>query len=710
MAAVIARIYVDVPLPHLDRPFDYAVPPALADQVQPGVRVRVRFAGRLVDGWVVEVTDQSEVTRLSPIERLISPEVVVPAASRHLIRAVADHYGGSFCDVARLAVPPRHAATERAVRAAELKAEESGSEPAEFPTDRHSSSDAPAVAGAKDSASTVAWTASPLDGYPQGTDYLTTLAAGGQPRASWTVVPVADRLGDWADGLAAAAAACLASGRSAVLIVPDAKDCDRLQAAVERRIDRRLVVRQTASLGPAARYRGFLRALHGQARVVVGTPAAAYAPVVDCGLVAMWDDGDDSYVGRLAPYPQVRDVVALRVAEQRAAVLYAGYGQSTELAGWLEAGWLRPISAPTNQRRRSAPRTQIASQSERADEFDPAARTARLPHDVFRTVRDGLAAGPVLVHVPFSGLGRHLFCQSCRGPVRCSCGGPLAEVGVTDRRAEPAPAGPRTRSAPAGPRAETGTARSAEARQLACDWCGQKSNWTCPVCRSTRYRAATVGHRRTAQELARAFPEVTVLRSDGDEPLLTVPDEPALVIATPGVEPVAEAGYAAAVIVDAAASLGRPSLWAAEEALRRWLAVVSLVRPAAEGGTAIIVGPADDRTVQAWLRLDPAGFASRELADRRVAGFPPAVRMASVRGESAAIDQITAELATEDRAWVEQLGPVPTADETGSRLLLRTSLAHGRQLARLVHDLAAARSAAKAAGAVSWQLDPRDLR
>src|SRR5437016_6287593 len=56
----IARVAVDVSLPHLDRPFDYLVPEALADQVRPGSRVRVRFSGHLVDGYVLERLHASE--------------------------------------------------------------------------------------------------------------------------------------------------------------------------------------------------------------------------------------------------------------------------------------------------------------------------------------------------------------------------------------------------------------------------------------------------------------------------------------------------------------------------------------------------------------------------------------------------------------------------------------------------------------------------
>ncbi len=80
-------------------------------------------------------------------------------------------------------------------------------------------------------------------------------------------------------------------------------------------------------------------------------------------------------------------------------------------------------------------------------------------------------------------------------------------------------------------------------------------------------RAVVTGERRTAEELARAFPGVAVRTSSGAGVLASVPATPALVIATPGAEPTADEGYAAAVLLDAWALLARPSLRAAEEAL-----------------------------------------------------------------------------------------------------------------------------------------------
>ena len=60
-APLIAHVAVDVPLPHLDRVFDYAVTPAQAADVAPGVRVRVRFAGKLRDGYVMAVDHSTDV-------------------------------------------------------------------------------------------------------------------------------------------------------------------------------------------------------------------------------------------------------------------------------------------------------------------------------------------------------------------------------------------------------------------------------------------------------------------------------------------------------------------------------------------------------------------------------------------------------------------------------------------------------------------------
>ena len=112
-ARPVAVVVVDSGLAHLDHPFEYAVPPELDTVAVPGVRVRVRFAGRDVDGFVVERRAIAEHPgRLTALRRVVSPEPVLTQRLLVTARAVADHYGGTLSDVLRLAVPKRHAAAE----------------------------------------------------------------------------------------------------------------------------------------------------------------------------------------------------------------------------------------------------------------------------------------------------------------------------------------------------------------------------------------------------------------------------------------------------------------------------------------------------------------------------------------------------------------------------------------------------------------------
>ena len=111
----VARVAVDIPLAHLDRPFDYLVPERLSDQAVPGCRVRVRFAGQLVDGYLLDRAEASgHQGRLARLERVVSPEPVLSPEIMALAREVADRWAGTLADVLRLAIPPRHARTESA--------------------------------------------------------------------------------------------------------------------------------------------------------------------------------------------------------------------------------------------------------------------------------------------------------------------------------------------------------------------------------------------------------------------------------------------------------------------------------------------------------------------------------------------------------------------------------------------------------------------
>jgi primosomal protein N' (replication factor Y) (superfamily II helicase) len=633
---------IDVPLPHLDHPFDYVVPADLDDVVVSGSRVRVRFAARLVDGFVLERREASDHGgRLSYVERAVGAAPVLTAETTRLFRAVADRWAGTFVDVVRLGVPARHVGAESA---------------SAVPTN--------AVPEPADAV------ASGLAGwrrYRAGEAFLRALAIGHAARAVWTAAPGEQ----WPSRLADLAAVALGAGRGVVVVVPDARDLARLDAAFHAGLGADQHVLLSADLGPAERYRRWLAVRRGTVRAVIGTRAAAFAPVGRLGLVAIWDDGDDLYDEPRAPYPHTRDVLALRSSLADCALLVGGFGRSCEAQQLLETGWAREITARREVVRAAAPRVTATGDVEEVAR-DPAARIARLPSLAFRAARESLAAGhPVLVQVPRRGYAPVVACVRDRTPARCpSCAGPLAFA--------------TTAAIPT------------------CRWCGRPAaDWTCPKCGRHQVQAVVVGSARTAEELGRAFPGVTVKTSGGPAVLSDIADRPALIVATPGAEPAAAGGYGAALLLDGWALLGRADLRAGEETLRRWANAAALVRA---GGPVIVGADAATPAVQALIRWDTSGFAARELADRQQLRFPPAVRMAALEGEFDAIDALL-DLSQLPEPH-DRIGPVTVGEH--QRVLLRVPRSAGAELAAALKAAVAIRSARKAEP-VKVMLDPYQL-
>src|SRR4051794_5348438 len=478
----VARVLVDVPLAHLDRPFDYLVPAGMHDDVRPGSRVKVRFAGQDVHGFVLDRVEGSDHQgRLTPLRRAVSPEPVLSPAVARLSGLVAARYAGTRSDVLRLAVPGRHAATE--------KRESPAAEPL-----------APDLDAAR-----AAW--SPYDGGP---GLLTALAARESPRAVFSALPGPS----WPTLLAQASAATLASGRGSLLCVPDRKDVARVDAALTNVLGKGRHVVLTADAGPAGRYRAFLAVARGAVQVVVGTRAAAFAPVRDLGLVALWDDGDDLYAEPRAPYPHTREVLLMRAHEEHTAALVGGFARTVEGEYLLRTGWARELTPDRATLRAASPRVSITGASDRDLDRDPHARTARLPRTAYDAIRDGLASGPVLLQTPRQGYVTALACDLCRTPARCPvCAGPLE---LTSAHRPPS-----------------------------CRWCGTaQHDWSCPECGGHGLRAPGLGDRRTAEEIGRALPQGPVRSSAGDRVLATVEPGPSLVVAAPRAEPLGPRGDA----------------------------------------------------------------------------------------------------------------------------------------------------------------------
>lgn len=667
----VARVRVDSTLPQVDRTFDYRVPAELSEDAVPGARVRVLFNGHEMTGYIEERTATTDWTRTSllPLKSVLSRVPSVAPEIFALAEALADRYASTVANVLRLAVPPRIAALDKkyapllpGYESAYLgdSAPVSTSDAPENAAPEHAESE-PSTAAAASSAAVssatdpYAWLATPgapapfvldppalnpdapdaasvFSDYENGAEFIEDVAAGAATRAVMTVLP-GHLEHTWADVLATALAAAATSGRGAIAVVPTAKNLDLLEAALAERLPADAFVRLSSDSTPHTRYHGFVKARLGQVPVVIGTRAAAYAPVANLGLVVCWDDGDSSLVEQRAPYCHARDVLLLRASAENTAALFAGFSMSSEAARLVRTRWASHVRAPRALVRDYSPRI-FSTGSEFELARDPLAAMARIPHLAFEHARRALARGPVLVQVARSGYIPSFSCERCRMPARCGeCSGPLSVASGS--------------SVPS------------------CSWCGHLAQqWRCSECGFTHWRYSAAGATRTAEELGRAFPNVPVISSAGDHVRTSVGPEPALVVATPGAEPVAFGGYAAALLLDADKMLRFDSLRAPEAALRRWLNAAALVRPAALEGT-VVTTASPSPVEQALVRWDPAWFARQELEERAQTGLPPAVRTAAVTGAEVDVRAFMEEF-LESSALLERVreqlrivGPVP---------------------------------------------------
>lgn len=581
----IAQVLLESPVPHLDRAFDYAVPIDLDEKIVPGCRVKVRFSGREMSGYVLSRRQKPETSsRLSLIVKVVSALPVLSPEVLELAEKVAARGAGVTSDVLRAAVPSRVARVEKEFE--------------DFP--------APEPAAA------------PEEPGPRQTD-LALKSYG---------------FSGWPQKILEAARRCYAEGGDTVVVLPDQRDVDLAAELLEAEFGEQ-VARLSAEMGPTPRYRSFLRLRYGQSRIAVGTRSAIFAPVAAPRLIIVVDDAEHTHAEPRAPYHHVREVALLRTVLTGSALLFLSTSRSLEVQRLVERGWLEDLAPSREERREASPRM-VSTADSYQQEREPAYRQARLPAAAYRAAREGLQQGPVLIQVARSGFVPAVICERCRSRQQCpSCHGPLA---VPPHHAQ------------------SGTLR--------CRWCGlHHRGHRCAECGHAGFRAGSRGADRTAQELGRAFPNTPVISSTADHPVTAVGTDPAVVVSTPGVEPLAPEGYAAALLLDGDSQLSREGLDVPRQVLSRWFRAASLVRAhrgtAEDSGTVVVTADVEELTAP-LVRWDPVGYARRELYNRLELGLPPAARMLSLTGEQPEAEAFIAQVQLPER--VEWIGPTHMED------------------------------------------------
>ena len=439
---------------------------------------------------------------------------------------------------------------------------------------------------------------------------------------------VEPRNGIWLDELLTLATKQLSAGKSAIISVPDFRDVERV---VSRASELGLSdwVLDYSVEGRTQSYEAFLAALdHENPRVVIGSRNALYAPV-DAGGIFIWDDGDQSHQDQQSPYASSREIALIRQRITGCQLAFLSHSRSVEVQRLVEIGYLTESSSDF-----AKPNLSISDGDFRVDSA------------AWLAIREGLKTGPVLVQVSSVGVAKSLYCKQCSTRAKCNnCNGPL----WINNRGE-----------------------------IKCRWCNAFALAAlCLNCSHTEFRYGKPGATRTVAEFGRSFPGAKVTEITADQQKVSISDKPQIVVATPGIEPVAKSGYAAVVILDAQDALARDTLKATEDAVRFWANAVSLL---AAQGRAVIVGVVGELASKLGL-WQIRELVSDEYAERVGLSFPPAVRVLSATGSVDNVRALRSELESVNSLQI--LGESP-ADNGEVRLLARFSYGAGSEVTGVV--------------------------
>lgn len=449
-------------------------------------------------------------------------------------------------------------------------------------------------------------------------------------------------------------------GGSVLIVAPDEKDVERIISSLTNTFDD--VLRLSSSGPREERYRNFLLAMRLESSVVVGTRSAIFTPVRNLAGIIVYKESSSDHFEVRSPGWNTSVIAQMRSEHEGVAIVFTGFTPSVRIAYGIDRSTIKF----NNQKR------QVSVQA-----FMPA-EGALLPGRIFSEIKKALKKGPVLFIAPRKGYGNALLCAHCRNVALCKCGGRLSVA--------------------------------AKGSAPTCVHCGTAfASWRCAFCNRDKQYLAGRGIDRAAEEISRAFPGFPVVISAGDVIKESVDSKPALVLATPGAQPLAEAGYAAIVVLDAIRFFSHTDINGQERARELLFETASLV---SKDGQVLLVLDDSHPVVAAISRWNVAPLLKRELAEREELQLPPSVLSAVI-----VTDQQTAPTILSGLKKAQSDMRLPSSTRIFGTTILPKGLAkivmhvshdQSSDLGRILHELQRKRSISKK-DLLTLRIDPYSL-
>jgi len=610
---------VALPLP-LRRTFTYAVPEELAASTTPGVEVQVPFRGRTRRGFVVELAQASPLPPGTQVQR-IGGVLGPPVFSPHLLdftRWLSDYYLAPWGEVLAAALPggPQGFTRSRARKAAEEDRTARLALPERITL----------TAGQRDALRAIERAAARGGFAPFLVQGVT---ASGKTEL---YLRATDR--------------ARAAGGQALVLVPEVALGSQLVREFRRRFGSRVGVLHSY-LAVGERRRNWELARRGALDVVVGARSAVFAPLPALRLIVVDEEHEPAYKQSEMLRYHGRDAAVRRAQMLGVPVLLGSATPSLESLANATRGKYRRVDLPDRVDRRPLPVVRVV------DLRHEEGGGSLLSRPLLASLTERLARGEQsLLFLNRRGHSHHTQCRACGWVPVC----PHCDISLTLHLSP---------------------------RELRCHYCDHREPATaqCPQCRAALLRLSGAGTQRVERELAAALPKARVARLDtdvvrgrasaGDVLAAFGRGEADVLLGTQMIAKGLDFPRVTLVgVLDADVALHLPDFRAAERTFQLLVQVAGRAgRGRTPGEVLVQTCSPEHPAIAAACRHDAASFARRELAERKEAGYPPYVRLATLlftgsdeKTVERSADLLAAAVAPEAEARsVRVLGPAPQA-------------------------------------------------
>jgi primosomal protein N' (replication factor Y) len=668
--------------------FDYLVPDALSDKVEPGRRVQVPLGNgnRLLVGYCVRVGNQPVGRRrLKPIHEVLDARSLLSPAMLRLTRWIAEHYLCDWAAVLDAVVPAgvRSSAGTRLVTLLSIDAEAvakidqnklpkkqkeilkfladspspitpadlakaAGCTTAPITTMRRKGwirSQAARISNEKPTVETKTARENSLELNADQQKALQSILAALNSGKHRTILVHGVTGSGKTEVYIQAIQEVVGFGRQAIVLVPEISLTPQTVERFRGRFGAVAVLH--SHLSDAERHWHWQRIAEGAVSVVVGARSAIFAPTPHLGLIVLDEEHESSFKQETAPRYHARDV-ALARAEAEGIPLVLG-SATPALDSWHRAkmGQYELVSMPRRVLNRPMPKVgtiDLRNEGSRGN-FSRGAISRAMRIAIGEALEDG---GQVILLLNRRGFSTHIQCPACGFVVRC----PECDIALTHHRKE----------------------------EIAlCHYCDFEipAPSVCPQCQFTGIRYSGLGTQRLEAEIRARFPNAACLRMDTDTMQSPGSHEKALsafrsgkVQILLGTQMIAKGldfpNVTLVGVVNADTSLHLPDFRASERTFHLVTQVAGRTGRGPKGGRVLVQTFSPDHpAIVAAVRHDYAAFAAGELPIREMLGYPPYTTMVRlvIRGPS---ETVTCEFS---KHIVERIQAALDNEHVNSRVL-----------------------------------------